>query len=123
VGRNILRCNPKFHREECYDCVVINMDSDGDGLPCARLQDLLHCTLPSGDEHDVAVIRMFKDSTWRPNTLIARCPIQAEANEPRFVMLKYLIRGAHMIPIFSTKKGQFILNDLVDADMFLRTGN
>jgi len=51
------------------------------------------------------------------------CPGLEEANEPQFVMLKYLIHGAHLIPIFCTKEGRFFLNDLVDADMFLQADN
>jgi hypothetical protein len=54
---------------------------------------------------------MFKRGAWRPNTSIAGSPVLEEANKPRFVMLKYLIRGAHLIPIFCTKEGQFFLND------------
>lgn len=28
-----------------------------------------------------------------------------------------------MIPVFETKGGRFMLNDLIDSDMFLRAGN
>lgn len=38
-------------------------------------------------------------------------------------MMKYFIWGAHMVPVFSTKEGRFILNDLVDGDIFLQAGN
>ena len=120
---DIVRCNPKFHGEERYDCVAINMDSDHGHVPCARLQLVLRCVLSSGNKHDVAVVRMFKRGAWRPNTSIAGSPVLEEANKPQFVMLKYLIRGAHLIPIFCTKEGRFFLNDLVDADIFLRAGN
>ena len=99
------------------------MDSGRTSFTCARLQLLLRCTLSSGEEHDIAVVRMFKYSSWQPNTVIEGCHVLEEANEPQFVMLKYMVRGAHIIPIFSTKAGRFVLNDLIDGDMFLRAGN
>jgi hypothetical protein len=99
------------------------MDSDYGDFTCARLQALLRCILPSGDLHDIAVVRLFKSSSWKPNTEIDGCAVLKEAKDLQFVMVKYLIRGAHMIPIFDIKTDQFILNDLIDPDMFLRTGN
>lgn len=99
------------------------MQSGRSDFTCARLRVLLRCTLPSGDEQDIAVVHLFKHSTWRPRTPIEGCSVLDEAREPRFVMLKYMLRGAHIIPIFSTKAGRFVLNDLVDGDMFLRAGN
>jgi hypothetical protein len=99
------------------------MASRRSNFTCARLQLLLRCFIPSGAEHDIAVVRIFKYSSWQPKTSIEGCHILEEAEEPRFVMLKYMIRGAHIIPIFSTKAGRFVLNDLIDGDMFLRAGN
>ena len=122
TARDILRCNPKFHGEERYDCTLINMNSGRESFTCARLQVLFRCILSSGEEHDIAIVRTFKYSSWRPNTPIEGCYI-LEAQEPQFVMLKYMIRGAHIIPIFSTRAGRFVLNDLIDGDMFLRAGN
>jgi len=121
-ARDILRCNPKFHGEERYDCALINMNSGRESFTCARLKVLLRCTLSSGEEHDIAIVRTFKYSSWHPNTSIEGRHI-LEAREPQFVMLKYMIRGAHIIPIFSTRAGRFVLNDLIDSDMFLRAGN
>lgn len=42
-----------------------------------------------------------------------------------FVMVKYLLRGMHMIEAFTgnTKERREFLNDTIDADMFLRAGN
>lgn len=99
------------------------MDCGARDYTCARLLSLLRCTLPSGDQHDIAIVQPFKPSGWKPNTEIENCEILDEVKTPRLVMMKYLIRGAHMVPIFSTKEGRFILNDLVDGDMYLRAGN
>ena len=71
----------------------------------------------------MAVVHTFKPSSWKPKTNIEGCHVLEESMEPRFVMLKYLIRGAHMIPVFETKDGRFMLNDLIDSDIFLRAGN
>jgi hypothetical protein len=40
-ARDILRCNPKFHGEEHYDCTLINMNSGRESFMFARLQVLL----------------------------------------------------------------------------------
>ncbi|KAF8574636.1 hypothetical protein K439DRAFT_1548472, partial [Ramaria rubella] len=42
-----------------------------------------------------------------------------EEKDYRFVMLKYLLCGCHMIPTFEKKVGRYYLNDLVDGDAFL----
>ncbi|KIM72356.1 hypothetical protein PILCRDRAFT_93491 [Piloderma croceum F 1598] len=72
---------------------------------------------------DCIVVHTFKHTKWQPSTPIDGCNMLEEVREPQFVMLKYMIRGAHMIPIFCTKEGRFLLNDLIDGDIFLRTGN
>lgn len=90
---------------------------------CACLKVLFCCRLPSGEKHDIAIVHLFKSSSWKPKTNIDGCQVLEEVNEPQFVMLKYLIRGAHMIPVFDTKDGRFMLNDLIDSDMFLHAGN
>lgn len=99
------------------------MDSGNRDFTCGRLLTLLRCTLPSGDQHDIAVVRLFKPCNWKPNTSIENCDVLAEERNPRFVMMKYLVRGAHIVPIFSAKEARFVLNDLVDGDIFLRAGN
>ena len=99
------------------------MGSDYGDFTCASLRALFRCTLPSGGKHDVGVVRYFRSSTWKPKTQIDGCPVLREDKDLHFVMVKYLIRGAHMIPIFDTKTDKFFLNDLIDPDMFLRAGN
>ena len=99
------------------------MDSDYGDFTCAVLQALFRCTLPSGEKHDIAVLRFFRSSTWKPKTRIDGCTVLKEAKDLHFVMVKYMIRGAHIIPIFDTKTDNFFLNDLIDSDMFLRAGN
>ena len=124
TGRDILRCNPSFHGESRYDCAIVNIESPH--LICARLLGLFRCTLPSGLQHDVALVHMFDPTTWKPSTKWRGCQVHEESHQHSFVLLKYLVRGAHMIPVFDAPKAnkeKFYFNDLVDYDMFLRAGN
>lgn len=123
-SRDILRCNPAFHDEARYDCAIINMDAPH--LVCARLRGVYRCTLPSGEQRDVALVRMFSPTPWRPRTSWVGCDVHEESTTYSFVLVQYLIRGAHMIPVFhgpKSAKARFFFNDLVDYDMFLRAGN
>ena len=119
-AQDIQCCNLHFHGQEWHACILINMDCGWRDYTCAHLLSLLRCTLPSGDQHDVAIVWLFQLSTWKPNTQIENCEVLDEnLKRPRLVMMKYFIRGVHMVPVFSTKESRFILNDLVDGDIFL----
>ncbi|KII90328.1 hypothetical protein PLICRDRAFT_107314, partial [Plicaturopsis crispa FD-325 SS-3] len=122
ASRDILRCSDSFHGKRRRDCVIINMDSPG--LTCARILGIYRCTLPSGKLQDIALVRMFQSSSWKPNTFWDGCQVCDEAKEPMFVMMEYLVRGAHMIPAFESRSdARFYLDDLSDPDMYLRAGN
>ncbi|KAF8577619.1 hypothetical protein K439DRAFT_1664150 [Ramaria rubella] len=110
VKQDILRCNPCFHGNEHYDCVVINTEP----LTFGRLQYVFSCEDNKGRTCDLALIRIFQLSNWSPATKWEGCHVLEEKNY-RFVMLKYLLRGCHMIPTFEKKVGRYYLNDLVDA--------
>ncbi|KAJ7663215.1 hypothetical protein DFH06DRAFT_1395296 [Mycena polygramma] len=104
---DILRCNPNFHHNPRYDHVLVN--DTPDDLSVARLASLLRCKLPDESVHDIAFVHRLKRSKWKSFD---------------FVMVKYLIRGAHMIPVFDANKPSLtFLNDVIDGDMFLRAGN
>ncbi|KAJ6550186.1 hypothetical protein B0H19DRAFT_1298710 [Mycena capillaripes] len=119
---DILRCNPNFHNDRRYDHVLVN-DKPED-LAVAHLVQLLRCRLPDRSFHDIAVVRMLKLSKWVPKTKWAGCRVYDEEKALGFVMAKYLIRGAHMIPVFEASKPSLtFLNDVIDGDMFLRAGN
>ncbi|KAJ7105516.1 hypothetical protein C8R44DRAFT_639068, partial [Mycena epipterygia] len=121
--RDILRCNPKFHGNLRHDFALVNTTDFGD-LPCARLYDLLTCKSLGGRQHDVALVSMLKPSSWKPNTFWDGCRVYEEPKETRFVLMKYLIRGAYMSPAFDSPKDNLTyLVDTVDYDMFLRAGN
>ncbi|KAJ7822282.1 hypothetical protein B0H14DRAFT_3089030 [Mycena olivaceomarginata] len=118
-ARDILRCNPSFHHNVRYDCLLVNLTEPG--LHCARLRALLRCTLPSGRQIDIALVRMFQASRWKPRTLWAGCQIRDEAKEFSFLSMEHVIRGALLAPVSgASDEPTHFLIDTVDADMFLR---
>ena len=67
----------------------------------------------------MALVRMLEDCNWRPKTKWEKCKVLEEKGYD-FVLLKYLIRGCHLIPNFEKEEGRYYLNDLVDSDAFIR---
>ncbi|KAJ7850593.1 hypothetical protein B0H13DRAFT_1644426, partial [Mycena leptocephala] len=121
---DILRCNPNFHNNPRYDHVLVNQNDSDIDLTVAHLVELLRCQLPDESAHDIAVVRMLKPSKWVPKTKWAGFRVFEEKKSLDFILAKYLIRGAHMIPVFDANKPSLtFLNDLIDGDMFLRAGN
>ncbi|KII85171.1 hypothetical protein PLICRDRAFT_57110 [Plicaturopsis crispa FD-325 SS-3] len=123
-ARDIMRCSSRFHQRERRDCVLVN--TEGSDLTCARLCGLFACYLPSGRTCDVALVQYFKSTKWRPRTEWAGCRVYEEKaiSRTEFVMLRFLVRGVHMIPAFDSLKPPIhYLNDTVDGDIFLRAGN
>ncbi|KIJ35457.1 hypothetical protein M422DRAFT_180706 [Sphaerobolus stellatus SS14] len=113
--RDILRCNPNFYSNPRYDCVIINTQP----ISFARLYALFSCQGPSKIKHYIALIGKFRATKWKPKTVWDGCRV-FEEKEYDFVLLKYLIRGCHMIPAFEKSGKMFYLNDLVDGDAFIR---
>ncbi|KAJ6580037.1 hypothetical protein DFH09DRAFT_886917, partial [Mycena vulgaris] len=120
---DLLRCNPDFqvNHNDRFDCVNINMDNDP--LAFGRLLYLLSVRLPSGKDEDVALVRMFKRSSFKPRTIWENCRI-LEDGKTMFVLPQYFVRGAHFINAFGAPglkvETTFYLNDVVDFDWFLR---
>ncbi|KAJ7347355.1 hypothetical protein DFH08DRAFT_914503 [Mycena albidolilacea] len=116
---DILRCNPDYHSNPRYDHVLVNQNDNDRDLAVAHLVELLRCRLPDQSTHDIAVVRMLKPSKWVPKTKWAGVRVYDEKKSLDFVMIKYLIRGAHMIPVFNTKKlSMTYRNDLIDGTCF-----
>lgn len=95
-------------------------------LTCARLFGLFRCTLSTGGEHEVALVRLLERSNWKPVTKWDGCRVYEEPRKYTFILPQYLIRGVHMVPAFDgpkDHKSRVYLNDLTDGDIFLRAGN
>lgn len=113
--QDILRCNPEFHGRPRYDCVVVNTNPNS----FARLQALFSVQTTSKNRHDIALIRYFGPSPWKPKTKWDGCQT-FEQKDYDFAFIKYFVRGCHMIPAFEKTGKVFYLNDLIDSDAFLR---
>ena len=119
--KDIMRCNPNFHGQTRFDCVIIH--DDAPGITCARLNGLLRCWLPSGNVLDLALVLGFTPSKWKPRTLWQGCRILDEDSngDSYLVRMDYLLRGALICPV-SEQDGErtYYFIDTVDSDMFLR---
>ncbi|KAJ7874554.1 hypothetical protein B0H14DRAFT_3106742 [Mycena olivaceomarginata] len=109
-ARDILRCNPSFHQNVRYDCVLVNFTDPG--LHFARLRHLLRCNPPSGQQIDIAIVRITR---W------AGCQVRDEVQEYSLLSMEHVIRGAFLAPAYGTPNElTHFLVDTIDADMFLR---
>ncbi|KAK7015802.1 hypothetical protein R3P38DRAFT_3321610 [Favolaschia claudopus] len=101
-ARDVIRCNSCFHNEPRYDSLLVNQTEPG--LHIARARALLRCRLPSGRNVDIALVRMFGQSRWKPKTRWDGCEVREEQKEYSFLSMEYVIRGALMAPIRSVKQ-------------------
>ncbi|KAJ7797629.1 hypothetical protein B0H14DRAFT_2389551 [Mycena olivaceomarginata] len=122
-GRDVLRCNAKFHGRKRYDSVMYAANDDP--MAMGRLEFLFRCHLPDRRTIDLALVRPYRASNWSPRTR-TDCPIRewqpARAGHCKatFVALEHTVRGALVCPIFGAPREVFYLIDCIDADMFLR---
>jgi hypothetical protein len=118
--RDILHCSPNFHGRPRFDGVLLKTEATQFG----RLEGLYRCTLPSGSVREVALIRAFTESSWRPPSSWAGCRV-IEQGDLMFVTPQYLIRGALLVDTDLTRLtgDHYFVDDVVDNDMFLRMGN
>ncbi|KIJ30780.1 hypothetical protein M422DRAFT_267613 [Sphaerobolus stellatus SS14] len=114
--RDILRCNPSFYDRPRYDCVVINTSP----VTFVRLEFIFTCQGTSKRQYDTALVHMLEASKWRPNTEWEGCRVLEEKGLYQFILLKYIIRGCHLIPATDKGTGKYYLIDLVDSDAFVR---
>ena len=114
-----MRCNTSFHSEPRFDCVIIH--DDAADLSVARLCDLIRCSLPSGKQVDLALVRRFSRSHQKPKTVWSGCRVLDEDQESSLVSMEYVLRGALLCPV-SQQQGEkaHYFVDTVDSDMFLR---
>jgi hypothetical protein len=114
-----MRCNTSFHGEPRFDCVIIH--DDAADLSVARLCDLIRCSLPSGKEVDLALVRRFSRSHWKPKTVWSGCRVLDEDSKSSLVSMEYVLRGALLCPVSQREdEGAHYFVDTVDSDMFLR---
>ena len=123
-ARDILRCNPNFHHEPRYDCVILNYEAVKLPVASARLQHLVRCILPSRRPVDIALVHMFKYDKWRPRTFWDGCEVRDEEKNISFLRMDYVVRGALLARAFEApRESLHYIVDTVDYDMFLRVNN
>jgi len=118
-GTDILRCNPDFHGQRRFDCVIIH--DDAPKLSVARLYDIFRCRLPSGKTLDIALVRRFHCSKWKPRTVWSGCRVLDEESDTTLVQMDYLLRGVVVCPVSEREeeKSHYFI-DSIDPDIFLR---
>jgi hypothetical protein len=127
AARDILRCKPDFHTRKRYDGVLLNTED----VRFARLEGLFRCTLPSGVVRDVAMVRPFRASSWRPRSSWNGCQVVELTTErdgspaTMFVSPEYFVRGVLLVDTDLKRLAgrRFFVDDVVDNDIFLRMGN
>ncbi|KAJ7679650.1 hypothetical protein B0H17DRAFT_887101, partial [Mycena rosella] len=99
------------------DHVIVN--DNPEDLTFAHLVEVFRCKPPNESLHNIGLINMLTLSKWVPKTKWAGCRNYEEKKATRFIMLKYLVHGMHMIPVFDVpRKDLKYLNDIIDGDMF-----
>ncbi|KAJ7863609.1 hypothetical protein B0H14DRAFT_2348860 [Mycena olivaceomarginata] len=84
---------------------------------------LFQCRLPSGRTEDIALVQLFKKSTWQPKTLWKNCRI-FEDGCIMFILPRYFVRGAHMVNCFGCNKEDrtFYLDNVANFDWLFCAG-
>ncbi|KAJ7194520.1 hypothetical protein GGX14DRAFT_377927, partial [Mycena pura] len=120
--RDIVRCSPIFHGQPRYDCVLFNAESDP--LSLARLVTLLRVKVPNGRAFDLAFVRPFKNTTWKPYISWNGMRVVEECSKPAFLPLQHVERAALLARAYGTQRDNLYFPlDTVDEDMFLRLNN
>ncbi|KAJ7624177.1 hypothetical protein B0H17DRAFT_884530, partial [Mycena rosella] len=99
-------------------CDHVIIDDNPEDLTFAHLE-VFRCKPPDESLHNIGLVNMLTPSKWVPKTKWAGCRVYEEKKTTRFIMLKYLVRGTHMIPVFDVpRKDLTFLNDIIDGDIF-----
>jgi hypothetical protein len=114
---DIMRCNPSFHGRTRNDTIIVNAAD----FQYARLELLFRVFGPGDSFFDMALVRAYRQSSWRPRTLWDGCRVY-EPGQPELMKLDYLVRGALMVDtnLRDLTGRHYYLDDLVDNDVFLR---
>ncbi|KAJ6528399.1 hypothetical protein B0H10DRAFT_2205555 [Mycena sp. CBHHK59/15] len=104
-GRDILRCNPKFHGRPRYDSVIY--EAHDDDLAMGQLELVFRCHLPHKVTLDLALIQPYRKSSWAPRTR-TDCPIREWSPGSLFITMEHITRGALLCP-FLGPQGRYFM--------------
>ncbi|KAJ7289746.1 hypothetical protein C8J57DRAFT_1706452 [Mycena rebaudengoi] len=77
-----------------------------------------------GESFDLAYVRRFKNSKWKPRTTWQGCRVVEEVEKAEFLPLTYITCGALLPPAGGTSRRYlYFAMDTADDDMFLRLNN
>ena len=122
LTRDLLHCKAKFFGEPRYDCAILNDDSPD--ITLVRLHGLYRCKVARKRWEDIAHVSYFRETSYKPWNPWEGCCVREQETKKEFILVKYLVRGAHMIPVFnapSSRLNHYYLDDCIDNDMFVRT--
>lgn len=123
LHRDVLRCSPQVYSKERRDCVLVRTNQ---GVTLARLLMLLKCTESQGGKQLQIALVLFFDPVYRSISALERATgLRRFRQRPRdkaaLVSVASIVRGALIVPLRDqSHKDDFLANDLVDADMYLR---
>ncbi|KAF8593737.1 hypothetical protein BDV93DRAFT_516331 [Ceratobasidium sp. AG-I] len=120
--RNILRCSSSFHGQERRDCVLISRE---DGVAFAQLLGIFE-PQPSSTTLPPFALVLYMDPVLRALSPVEHamgfCRLRRHSRvKAELVSLESIIRGALVVSTLDpSHPDDFLANDLVDEDMFLR---
>jgi Trp operon repressor len=122
LHRDLLRCNPCVYGKERRDCVLVNTQS---GVAIARLLMLLECSISASSHPLQLAVIVYFDLVRRALSPLERAlGFRRLRQRPRqsaeIISVSSITRGALMVPTLGSQTGDFLANDLVDSDMYLR---
>ncbi|KAF8427564.1 hypothetical protein L210DRAFT_3614930 [Boletus edulis BED1] len=126
LATDYLRCNPSFHGNQRYDCVLIStQDRHGNTTHIfARLLMMFRYVLNGNqDPLDLALVQPMDAPTGNQCVLDHDLGFTRLCTRPtarsEFISLRSVVRGALLVPDFR-HAGDFFLVDYIDGDWFLR---
>ncbi|KAK7034432.1 hypothetical protein R3P38DRAFT_2518906 [Favolaschia claudopus] len=114
-----LRCSPSFHNSERYDAALVKTV---DGHIFARLVYVFTHKIED-KTHPFALVQALDVGigvrTTKDKALGLYRVRERQRKECEFISVHSIVRGAFIVPDFS-RKGDYLVVDIIDADMFLR---
>ena len=125
ITTDYLRCHPRFHGQERYDCVLIHTldHQNNEKLTFVRLQFMFEYIV-GNEPLRLALVTPFyippgeKRAIDKDLHLIRLRACSAASSQ--IITLRSVIRGVLLVPDF-TNDGDYFLCNYVDGDIFLRS--
>jgi hypothetical protein len=120
-AHDILRCNPSFHSRPRFDSILLNTTD----APFGRIEGLFRCRIAgSSTVYELMLVQALRPCKWHPPTSWDNCQVVEPAG-PLIIAAKYAVRGALLtdVDLEGGSGKRYIVEDCIDADMFLRMGN